>query len=457
MASRKIACLGAGSLHFMSAIPDILLADGLSGSRIVLYDIENEKARLMAKACRGVADSLGTGFRIDPVASLAEALDCADFVLTSIGGSGADINSSVYSSRYHALDMYIPAKYGIHQVIGDTCGPAGMMMGLRSIPVYLHICREMEKRCPKAVLFNHSNPMAVLCRAMRKYSGIAVIGICHGVQAGVVYAAKLLGVKPEELECTWVGTNHYYWFTGVFRGKEDVYSLLRKRLKSAGKQENRELTAGLSQIYGYHIVYPSDDHAIEFYPFLAGVRGGQKSLPYGLAKSARVHGFDERHGMPRREPVTGKTRQEFFKNYKNILDGIKPPAERANKIFGEPTGSMLESVALGRRDVYIVNIANESAVPNLPSHALVEIEAVTDSRGVRPVFMGEAPPVLKGMLEKRFVWQELVVDAGAKGDRNLALQALMVDEMAIVPEKAEKMLDEMLLASRDLLPQFFQK
>ncbi|HOL21753.1 MAG TPA: hypothetical protein PLQ41_02710 [bacterium] len=457
MASKKIACIGAGSFHFMSAIPDILLADGLYGSEILLYDIEKEKARLMAGACRKVASSLGTGFKIKVASSLAEAVDCADFVLTSIGGSGADISSNVYSSYYHTMDMHIPAKYGIHQVIGDTCGPAGMMMAFRSLPVYMNICREIEKRCPKAILFNHSNPMAVLCRAMCKYSSVKVIGICHGVQAGIIYAAELLGVKPEELECTWVGTNHYYWFTGVFLGKKDMYPALKKKLRYAKKQEGRILSAELSRIYGYHIVYPNDDHIIEFYPFLTQFPSGQGSLPYGLAKSAKAHGFDEGAPFPVRESPTEKVRRDFFRNYKKILGGIKVPEQRVNKIYGEAIGSILESMALGKRDVYILNIPNSGAVPNLPVYAIVEIEAVTDSRGARPVIMGDAPPVLKGILEKRFVWQELVVDAGVKGDRNLALQALMVDEMAIIPEKAEKMLDELLVASKELLPQFFKK
>jgi alpha-galactosidase len=457
MASKKIACLGAGSLYFMSGIPDIILADGLSGSEICLYDIEREKARLMADACRRIAVSIGAGFKIKVASSLSEAVDSADFVVTSIGGSGADISSNVYSSYYHAVDMHISAKYGIHQIIGDTCGPAGMMMAFRSIPVYMEVCKEMEKRCPKAVLFNHSNPMAVLCRAMRKYSCIHTIGICHGVQAGILYAAKLLDVKPEELECTWVGTNHYYWFTSVFHKKEDMYPVLRERLIHTEKQEGRILSAELSRIYGYHIVYPSDDHIIEFYPFLTQFPSGQDLLPYGLAKSARAHGFDERQSFPVREPKTEKTRQEFFKKYKEILSGIKVPEQRVNKIYGEAIGSIIESIALGHRDIYILNIPNEGAIPNLPSHSIVEIEAVTDSRGVRPVVMGGAPPVLRGILEKRFVWQELVVDAGVKGDRNLALQALMVDEMAIIPEKAEKMLDELLVASKELLPQFFKK
>jgi alpha-galactosidase/6-phospho-beta-glucosidase family protein len=112
-------------------------------------------------------------------------------------------------------------------------------------------------------------------------------------------------------------------------------------------------------------------------------------------------------------------------------------------------------MAEGKRRVCIANLANRGAIPNLPDHAEVEVEAVTDSRGVRPIHMGDAPLVLKGLLEKRFVWQELVADAAAKGDRNLALQALLVDEMAIWPDKAEAMLDELLEASRPLLPAFF--
>lgn len=76
---------------------------------------------------------------------------------------------------------------------------------------------------------------------------------------------------------------------------------------------------------------------------------------------------------------------------------------------------------------------------------------------MRPIQTGEAPLVLKGLLEKRFAWHELVADAAVKGDRNLALQALLLDEMAILPEQSEAMLDELLLASKDLLPQFFGK
>ncbi len=92
----------------------------------------------------------------------------------------------------------------------------------------------------------------------------------------------------------------------------------------------------------------------------------------------------------------------------------------------------------------------------IPGHAILEVEGVTDSCGVRGIHVGEAPLSLAAILQKRVAWQELVADAGAEGDRRLALQALLLDEMAVPPAKAEAMLSELLAASRELLPQFWE-
>ena len=208
MPAKKIVCLGGGSLYFRRAIPDLLLSQDLSDSELVLYDIDSEKVERMAGMGRRLAEVAGTRFKIRATIDLADAVDGADFAISSIGGSGAEITRNVYNSYFHNADIRIPEKYGVSQVIGDTCGPAGMMMALRSIPAYINICQEMEKRCPKAIMFNHSNPMATLLRAMHKYTDVNVIGICHGVQAGIVYAAEILGVPPTELDCMWIGTNH---------------------------------------------------------------------------------------------------------------------------------------------------------------------------------------------------------------------------------------------------------
>ena len=457
MPSKKIVCLGGGSVYFHWGMVDLVCQQALAGSEIVLFDLDAEKIAIVAGMTRRLIREAGTRMKVRTTTNLANAVDGADFALSSIGGSGAEVTPNVYASRFHDADMRIPAKYGIHQVVGDTGGPAGMMMGLRSIPVYLRICREMEKRCPGAILLNHSNPMAALMRAMHKYSPITSIGICHGVQGGIQRTATLLGLPPEELQCTWIGTNHFYWFTRLLHNGRDVYAELREKVRGQVPPTS-QLTYKLSEAFGYVIVYPSDDHVIEFFPFLTQLPGGQKELPYELAKSAFDHSFDET--KPPTTRATPAARAAFFKQYRKMVEAVELPPKKdrgLRKVGAEEVGGMMSAMATGERRVCIANIANRGAIPNLPADAEVEVEAVTDARGVRAIDMGECPKTLKGILEKRFVWHELVADAAVTGDRKLALQALLMDEMAIWPEKAKAMLDEMLEASRELLPQFFRK
>lgn len=454
--NKKIVCLGGGSRYFSRVLADLVVTEGLSGSEITLYDIDMEKAEIMAQHGARLAKESGTNLRVRACKELAEAVDGADFAISSIGGAGKSVGG-VYDTTMHAQDMLIPARYGIYQIIGDTAGPAGMMMGLRSIPIYINICREMEKRCPEVVLLNHSNPMAILCRAMRKYTDIEhVIGICHGVQGGIMEVARILDVPPKELDTIWIGTNHYYWFTRVRHAGEDVYPELWRRIRERETPDGQILSTKLSEIYGYKITYPPDDHIIEFYPFLTQVLDAE-SIPYNLRK--HVHGPNYTKLEVEEEPEISEgekqeRRQIQLGKYKEQLENINLPEEPSDPLSGEGIGTLIENIAVGRRKVHIVNIPNKGAIPNLPDHAIVEIEGVTDSCGVRGIYMGEAPLYLKGFLEKRIAWQELVVEAGVKGDRNLALQALLLDEMAIPPEKSEAMLDELLEASKEMLPQF---
>lgn len=453
--TKKIVCLGGGSLYFPRAIGDLVRREDLAGSELVLYDIDTEKAELMTALGHRFADQAGTGFTIRATDDLADATDGADFAIASIGGSGAEATPNVYGSYYHAADMYIPAKYGIYQVVGDTAGPAGMMMGLRSIPAYLQICREMEKRCPDAVLLSHSNPMAVLCRAMNKYTDIKVVGICHGVQATVSQAAEMLGVPGEELDCVWIGTNHYYWFLRVAHRGTDLTGKLMAIANERGERGSDNLAHRLSRLYGCKVGYPGAGHLVEFHSWATRLPAF-RALPYGLAEDAKGHGFDPDKPMPERTSPTPETRRQFIENYKEILSE-RELLKDAGSASVEGVADIISAIAHARREVFIVNIPNGGVIPNLPAHAVVEIEGVTDSVGVRGISVGECPPVLKGILEKRFAWQELVADAAATGDRGLALQALMLDEMAVPPDAAEDMLGELLDASKDLLPQFFKK
>ena len=452
MPAIKIMLLGGGSLYFRNVLGQLVLEEELAGSDVVLYDLDGEKAERMASLGRRLSEEAGSRLRFTSTGNPDEAVDGAHYALSSIGGSGADISTGVRGSYYHNADLHISASHGIHVPVGDTAGPAGMMMGLRSIPAHIDICRRMEKRCPGVVFLNHSNPMACIMRALHKYTGIKSYGLCHGVQGGIQAAAKLLELPAEELECTWIGTNHYYWFTRLRHGGNDLLPDLLRRTRAFEPPATHALSADLSDIYGYRIVYPDDSHILEFYPFATQARTPYE-LPYSIGKSDRLQ--DPSQPLAPKLPETADLRRTFLADYQARLDETVLPKEKENALRSEGPIEIITAMATGRRQLCIVNTANGGAIPNLPASAEVEVEAVTETDGARALTMGEAPMVLKGILEKRFVWQELVADAAVTGDRNKAMQALMVDEMAIEPRLTAALLDELLSASRNLLPTFF--
>ncbi len=454
--AKKIACIGGGSLYFPGAIGDLAVRQDLAGAEVVLYDLDLGKAEQVAAVGQRLTAEAGHGLTVTAVAELAEALAGADFVISSIGGSGAGSAPSVYGTYYHQADMHIASKYGLCQVIGDTGGPAGMMMGMRAIGAYLDICQAMEAHCPAAPLFTHSNPMAILCRAMTKYSDINVIGLCHGVQETIKRIADILGAAPAELDCQWIGTNHYYWFTKVFRAGVDVTDELLALVTAPADDEADNLWRQLSAAYGVVVGIPSGNHLIEFYPFATRV-ARQADMPQDLADCARRHGFDDSDPFPTNEPPSQDELDKQVKQYADALAYASLPdlPDDADWMAGEGIARIIAAIAHGRHQVCVANIPNAGLVPNLPAEAIVEVQAVTSSAGVRGIATGHAPLALAGMLHKRCAWQEMVVDAAVTGDRRLALQALLLDEMSLAPAQNQAMLEDLLTASQDRLPQFF--
>ena len=76
--------------------------------------------------------------------------------------------------------MFIPRTYGIYQPVGDSVMPGGISRAMRMIPALIAIARDVAELCPNALFFNYSNPMTANCWAIRKATGVPVIGLCHG-------------------------------------------------------------------------------------------------------------------------------------------------------------------------------------------------------------------------------------------------------------------------------------
>jgi len=173
----------------------------------------------------------------------------------------------------------------------------------------------------------------------------------------------------KELECIWIGTNHYYWFIRVGHKGKDVTAELLRRVTDTEAEEGRKLSALLSKIYGYTIVYRDDSHLFEFYPYATQICKPGTEDKFGLVERALSYGYDMRNlSVPSKADAAIGNTPNYYDEYQAALDEVKV----GNFKQGNATESMAElisSMANGRRSVCIVNVPNNGSIPNLPTDA----------------------------------------------------------------------------------------
>ena len=186
----KIALIGAGSTVFAkNLLGDILSFPELAESEVALMDIDAERLRTSEVVARKVGEAVGSRPRIVATTDRRKALDGADYVINMIQVGGYKPSTVV--------DFEVPKKYGLRQTIADTLGIGGIMRALRTIPVMLDICRDMEELCPNVQFLNYTNPMAMLCWAVNSATKIKTVG---GNQLST--STFLANQRLEPLQCT---------------------------------------------------------------------------------------------------------------------------------------------------------------------------------------------------------------------------------------------------------------
>ena len=191
----------------------------LAGSTFALMDIDPARLETSRAAAQELVAAHGADATVEATLDRREALAGADYVVTSFQVGGLEST---------LIDFEIPKRYGLRQTIGDTLGVGGISRALRTIPVLLDVCADMEELCPDALLLQYVNPMAMLCWAVAERSAIRTVGLCHSVQHTTGELAADLGVPAEEIDAHVAGINHLAFFLRLERGGEDLYPALRE-------------------------------------------------------------------------------------------------------------------------------------------------------------------------------------------------------------------------------------
>ncbi|MDP6042250.1 MAG: hypothetical protein QGG64_27120, partial [Candidatus Latescibacteria bacterium] len=100
-----------------------------------------------------------------------------------------------------------------------------------------------------------------------------------------------------------------------------------------------------------------------------------------------------------------------------------------------------------------LNAPNIGQVPQLPEGAIVETRGVLDQTGFRPL-VSPLSDGLEAIVRPHALREELTVDAALAGDFDKALAAMKSDPLLPNPDVARPLLEELIAATKEWLPQF---
>jgi alpha-galactosidase len=402
----KIAFIGAGSTQFtQTLVGDILGFPALRDATLALMDIDAERLDTAEAVAGRIAERVGAGPVIEATLDRRAALDGADYVVTSFQVGGYRPATVV--------DFEVPKRFGLRQTIGDTLGIGGIMRGLRTIPVLLDVCRDMEELCPDALLLNYVNPMAMLCWAAAEASSIRTVGLCHSVQHTAGELAADLGIPAAELDHHVAGINHLAFFLRLERAGEDLYPALRRIVDEGRVPEHNLVRYELLRHFGYFVT-ESSEHLAEYVPW--------------FIKRARPE-LIERFNIPLDEyPRRCERYLAEWETLRNGLDADPTPDVEASVEYG---ADIVNACETGEPFTFNANLPNAYdgglLIDNLPADCCVEVPCVASSRGIEPQPVGPLPRRLAGLIQTNVNVQGLTVEAALTGRRDAVHHAAMLD------------------------------
>lgn len=425
---KKIVLIGAGSAVFTRGLVADLILSGKAWD-VALVDVDSEALETAYRLSERMIRERGAQVGVSAYEERREALPGAQYVVSTVGVGGR---------RAWEQDVFIPREFGVYQPVGDTIMPGGISRALRQVPVSVALARDILAVAPGARFFNYANPMAAICRAVWKATGLELVGLCHGVPDAERSLARLFGVPQERCSFTAVGMNHLSFFVDMRVDGEDAMPRLRSLLEHSEPEPGENLRRRLFLETGLYSVL-HDRHLAEFFP--------------------QFHA-DGRH-------EAGRLGVELFSFEETIARGDADYAAMAAQargsepldrgVFDHQVGEheqlvdILASLGGSRPHRYSMIMPNTGQVENLPRDWAIESPAEAYENGVHPVSLGRVPLFLEAIVTKHLEVIELAVEAALSADRRAFLEAIIADGSAPSLEVAVALAERLWAANEQYL------
>jgi len=424
----KLAYIGGGSTRAPGTMASLIhQGENFQGSEVVLIDIDESHLLLVKTLADRMAHHHGVDLRVSCTTDRRSGLQDCDAVLTSFRPGG-------FEARYY--DEAIPLKHG---VIGqETQGPGGFFMALRSIHVMQGILADMEAVCPRAWLFNYTNPINLVSEAVTHHSDISMVSLCEGPIIFPRGIARAAGLNPDLVDATMIGLNHGCWSVRHLYDGQDLMPLLR-----AVRERMRE-----------------DPTASRHYLRLIELACIMESLP---ADYFQYSYFKEEVLAELRAKPTTRAQDimanmpDYWAHYAEQAASDQPVLAPRRSRGGihelELAIDAMDALFNDRKEVLPVNVPGHGAIAEFPDDLVVEVPGYVDKHGVQPIAQGHMPRHVVGLVKMLGEYQALAAEAAWSGTRPDAIRALASNPLVFSLPLAETIYDEMAAAHRQYLPE----
>ncbi|HEY7087733.1 MAG TPA: hypothetical protein VH518_06555 [Tepidisphaeraceae bacterium] len=459
----NITFLGAGSGFCPSLCRDVMLIPGADRGEFRLCDVDAERLGTMQQViCKLIKESgREDGWSVRASADRRAVIPGTDYAVCCVEVSG---------TACVAFDNDIPLKYGIDQCIGDTLGPGGLFKGLRTVPVFLDILRDLRELAPQAIMLNYTNPMSMLCLAAgRAVPQVSVVGLCHSVQGTSHLLAGYANVPYDEMEWECAGINHLAWFTKLRHRGKDLYStVLNEKFACEIEEGIREAEAGAAShdsrgnsdnttwkqtdlvrkdmcLHFGAFITESSGHLSEYLPYYRKSDAGRRLLRTRYDGGSRFYatnwpnwrrGADE-HRM---KLVRGDEKVKLERSWEYASWIIEAREKDVPwRIHGNVMNNIKGAGAL---------------ITNLPVDGCVEVACMIDRNGINPTRYGALPPQMAHICASNMSYFDLAAKACIEKSKEAAIHALMFDPLTaaiLTPRQIKQMTLEMFEAEKDFL------
>jgi 6-phospho-beta-glucosidase len=420
----KVAVVGGGSTYTPELVEGFCdHGDRLPVDELVLLDPDAERLAAVEGLSARILARRGWSGRIWGTADERAAIDGADFVVVQlrIGGQGARLGDETLPPGYGCLGQ-------------ETTGVGGLAKALRTVPTVLALAEETAARAaPGAWLIDFTNPVGIVTQALLD-AGHRALGLCNVAITVQRRLGSYLDVDPDRVVLEHVGLNHLTW---VRSARVDGVDRLPELLERFG--EELALESGC----------PAD---------LCRLLGALPSyyLHYYYAHDADV-AEQRAPGYRPRADLVREIEADLLEQYRDPTLETKPArlSWRGGSHYSEAAVRLMASLHAGTGDVQVVDLRNDGAIPGLPDDAVVEVPAVVDRSGARPLPQRALAPEMIGVVEHAKAYERLTAGAAMSGSRDAVVRALLANPLVGQYPLAAELADAVLESNRRFLPRFF--